>query len=176
MDPPSPESGGNNGTSTTSPLTPAFLVTGEPVLATAVPLDHLTDSHNDIESNNDAAGTSSSAKKDGGGNGNGPSGVGSAGDINNGIGGGSSLGAGFHEGVSVGPAEGATGLGAIGIPMAHAVQIEAGMDGRSGTAAAAGGGVGGPAGSGGGGGVFPPQRIDDLALPEVRKRIVGSVA
>ncbi|CAN0141243.1 unnamed protein product [Scytosiphon promiscuus] len=160
---PAPDSGGNSVTTattttanTTSPVNPAFMVTGEPVLATAVPLDHLDDRHADIENNNNnnnnTSGASSSAKekKDGGGDGTGGS-------------------AGFHRGVSVGPPEGmplAGGPGTIGIPMAHAVQMEAGMDGRTGTAAAASGGGRGTTVGGDGRGVFPPQRIDDLALPE----------
>lgn len=64
--------------------------------------------------------------------------------------------------------------GAIGIPMAQAVQMgesDAGMRG--------GGGGGGGAGMAMGGGVegrFPPQRIDDLALPEVSKEVGRSTA
>lgn len=165
-DPPSPDSRDTtttDATTTTSLLNPAALmVTGEPVLATAVPLDD-TDIENNINSNNAGASSSTTGEKKGGGNSTGSDGVDSAGAINDAAG-----GTGFHEGVSVGPPEG--GVGAVGIPVAHAVQMEEGMDGRSGMAAAAGGGgVGGA--SGGGGGAFPPQRIDDLALPEVRERV-----
>lgn len=64
-------------------------------------------------------------------------------------------GTGFHEGVSVGPPEAAAsgGGGAVGIPMAEAVQMEAGV-----ARAESGGGATGRS---------PPRRIDDMALPQV---------
>ena len=130
-----------------------------------MPLDQVNSHDRDIESNGTNASSSSppalsSSEKDRtkGGNGGSRGGtVASGGEL--------------HEGVSVGPplppavvmAEG----GAIGIPMAQAVQMgesDAGMRGGGG----GGGGGAGMAMGGGAEGRFPPQRIDDLALPEVR--------
>lgn len=118
-------------------------MTGEPVLATAVPVDEL---NHDIE-NNASCSPSVPPKYQG------KKKTGSEASHTAAAAG----GAGLHEGVSVGPPEAAAGGGgAVGIPMAEAVQMEAGVAGAE--------------GGGGATGRFPPRRIDDMALPQVGER------
>ncbi|CAM9187964.1 unnamed protein product [Pylaiella littoralis] len=154
-----PPPNNSSSSSSSNPLVndSACVVMGEPVLATAVPLDQLEQEHgHDIENNNSnnnnnnvGSSPSSSAKGK----------KGSGGDNTN-AGGGGGGGGGFHGGVSVGPPEFPTAGGAIGVPMAEAVQIGAQVGGEG-----AGRGMAERVG-GVEAGQFPPQHIDDLALPQ----------
>ncbi|CAN0005612.1 unnamed protein product, partial [Ectocarpus sp. 12 AP-2014] len=126
-DPASPDGGDSSQPLNTTP-DPAFLVTGEPVIATAVPVDEL---NHDVENNNascspSAPPTDQRKKKTGGDAG--------------------------CAAAAAGEAAAAGGGGVAGIPMAEAVQMEAGVAGAE---------------SGGGAAArFPPRRIDDMALPQ----------